>query len=249
MYATLESIAATLHSLNEALLPTHAVAAFDTKRSSSLRRKLFPQYKATRKQAPEDLVRGIPLAVELFRASNIKSVRKDGYEADDIIASLIKLKPRNCLAFIVSNDKDLYQLVRQDVKLYDVFRRKVLSEHDLESSLEGVSPSQVVDFLSLTGDSSDNVPGVLGIGKKAAKKLLSQYGSLENLLDYLAKSDPQTRAERLVLANRQSALLSKSLIKVNDNVPLEVSFDDLAFHSLGYENMSRLLAHFKEKLR
>ena len=209
--------------------PDHIAAVFDTA-EPTFRHKAFAAYKATREEMPEALSAQIPVIKEVIRAYNIPVIELPGYEADDIIGTLAaQAEQEGALAFVVSADKDMMQLVTERVKMYRPSRQggdlEVVGIPEVKERF-GVSPSQVIDVLALMGDSSDNVPGVPGIGEKTAIPLIQQFGSVERLYERLAEI-PQKGTRGKLEANRDLAFLSKKLVTIDTAVPLTMSFHDL----------------------
>lgn len=209
--------------------PSQYIAvAFDS-RGPTHRHEKFSEYKAHRPAMDEALATQIPKIKELTEALRLKRFEQPGYEADDIIAALVaKAQAQGLEILIVSGDKDLLQLVGDGVRVLkpgrDVTRDlKILDAHGVREYL-GVPPEQVRDFLALVGDSSDNVPGVPGIGEKTAQRLLSEFGSLDALLENLEKIEPKKLGERLKNFKDQ-ALLSRELVQLRPP-PLEVSLEE-----------------------
>jgi DNA polymerase-1 len=214
-------------------------AAFDS-RLPTFRHKFYPAYKANREKAPEDLHDQVPLVEELLEALGIKSLRVDGYEADDIIATLAGMcrnGKRRC--YILSSDKDLLQLVGDGT--WELRPRKSTAPaagpaYELVGPDEvkaewGVAPCRMLDLLSLTGDSSDNIPGVKGVGEKTAIKLMTRYGSLEEIYKNIAGIEGS--AGKKLAEGRESAFFSKKLITLEDKVPLAVTrVDELLAENL-----------------
>ncbi|MDR1972195.1 MAG: DNA polymerase I [Treponema sp.] len=209
-------------------MPLCLAAAFDS-RVPTFRHKLYAAYKATREKAPEDLHDQVPLVEELLEALGIRALRVDGYEADDIIATLAKMcrkEGRRC--YILSSDKDLLQLVGEFT--WELRPRKASSPgsgpaYELVGPDEvkaewGVSPARILDLLSLVGDSSDNIPGVKGVGEKTAIKLMARYGSLDAIYENIAGIEGSTGKK--LAAGKESAYFSKKLITLEDQVPLPV---------------------------
>ena len=161
--------------------PDYAAIIFDSAKKT-FRNELYSDYKANRTEMPQDLVEQIPYIKQVVEALNIFQLEKEGYEADDIIGTICeKFKKEKIDIMIITADKDLMQLVDDQVMLYDTMRDRKIRIPEVKEKF-GVSPSQVVDVLGLSGDSSDNVPGVPGIGPKTASELIQQFGSLENTL-------------------------------------------------------------------
>jgi DNA polymerase-1 len=214
--------------------PLCAAAAFDS-RTPTFRHKLYAAYKANREKAPEDLHDQVPLVEELLEALGIRALRADGYEADDIIATLAGIcrkEKRRC--YILSSDKDLLQLVGEAA--WELRPRK-LSGPAAGSGYEvvgpdevkaewGVGPGRILDLLSLVGDSSDNIPGVKGVGEKTASKLMARYGSLDAIYENIAGIEGSVGKK--LADGKESAYFSKKLITLEDQVPLPVkNIDEL----------------------
>ncbi len=197
---------------------------FDAKHHN-FRNDIYPEYKATRKETPPELIPQFPIMREAVKAFNVVSVEEEGFEADDLIASYTKAAlDEEMEVVIVSADKDLMQLMGPHVSVYDPMKRQMLDREDVEAKF-GVSPGQVIDVQSLAGDTSDNVPGVRGIGVKTAAELIKEFGSLENLLDNADKI-PQARRRELITNGKEMALLSKKLVTLEENAPLPRPIDD-----------------------
>ncbi len=224
--------------------PSQYVAvAFDS-RGPTHRHEKFAQYKAHRPAMDEALATQIPKIKELTDALKLKRVEQSGYEADDIIAALVSLAQASGLeVLIVSGDKDLLQLVGDGVRLLkpgrDVTRDLKILDADGVREYLGVRPEQVRDFLALVGDSSDNVPGVPGIGAKTAQKLLSEFGSLDALFENLEKIEPKKLGERLKNFKEQ-ALLSRELVELVPP-PLEISLEECRAQPPDVEQLRALL--------
>jgi DNA polymerase I len=224
--------------------PSQYVAvAFDS-RGPTHRHEKFSEYKAHRPAMDEALAAQIPKIKELTDALRLKKFEVPGYEADDIIAALVPLAAAQGLdVLIVSGDKDLLQLVGDGVRVLkpgrDVTRDlKILDSAGVQQYL-GVRPDQVLDFLALVGDSVDNVPGVPGIGEKTAQKLLSQFPSLEALLENLDKVEPKKLSEKLK-AFQEQARLSRELVKLNPP-PLDISLEECRAQPPDLERLRALL--------
>ena len=201
--------------------PGYLVVAMDS-RVPTFRHERYLEYKANREKAPEDLHAQVPVIEEILAALGIASVRADRYEADDIIATLAeRCRESRRPCWILSGDKDILQLIGGNVRLLSQERgASDLTEYSREKVFEskGVYPEQIVDFLALTGDSSDNVPGVKGIGEKTAQKLLSQFGDLASIYVRIEEVTPESLKKKLV-AGRESAMLSRELVTLVKDVP------------------------------
>ncbi|WP_375410841.1 DNA polymerase I, partial [uncultured Methylobacterium sp.] len=216
--------------------PTHLAIVFD-KSEGSFRKELFPDYKGHRPDAPDDLKRQMPLMRDAVRAFGLIPIELERYEADDLIATYSRqAEARGAGVIIVSSDKDLMQLVGPLVRFYDFesgakgkpgYRpERNLDVDAIIAKWEGLSPGQIGDALALIGDTSDNVPGVPGIGLKTAAALIKEYGSLEQLLERAGEIKQPKRRETL-LAGIDQARLSRKLVALEENVPLPVALDDL----------------------
>ena len=240
----------TLLLLKEAGKPTHLACAFDTSEPTA-RHKLFPEYKAHRQAMPEELSAQIPHIFRLLEALNIPILRVPGYEADDIIGSLAKQADAS-LAFdtyMVTPDKDFGQLVSAHSFIWKPGRKgseySIIDEPTLLSEWEITNPAQVIDILALMGDSSDNIPGVPGIGPKTAKDLISQFGSVENLLANLDKL--KGKRKETLEQNADKATLSKILATIDTQVPLEHTLEDFLCQAPQEQALKALLAEFEFK--
>jgi len=200
--------------------PSHLAVIFDAGRKS-FRNDIYPEYKANRDEPPDDLVPQFPLVRDATRAFGVPAVEKRGFEADDLIATYVRVaREAGAKVTIVSSDKDLMQLVRDGkVELLDTMKNKHIGTAEVIERF-GVPPDKVVEVQALAGDSSDNVPGVPGIGVKTAAELIGAYGDLENLLAHAAEIKQPKRREAL-LENADKARLSKKLVQLDDSVPLD----------------------------
>ncbi len=199
--------------------PTHFAVIFDSARKN-FRNEIYSQYKANRTEAPDDLAPQFEYIRKSVKAFNLPSVEQLNYEADDLIATYAKkIINAGARVTIISSDKDLMQLVSDKVRLYDPMKSKVLGEKEVIEKF-GVKPNQVIDVQSLAGDSSDNIPGVPGIGIKTASELIKKYKTLDILLKRAGEITQNKRRETL-LANKDKALMSKKLVTLMDNVPVK----------------------------
>ncbi len=228
---------------NSSGLPTHAVygfttilrrilreraprwlaVAFDT-RGPVFRHRIYPDYKANRPPMPEDLQPQIPYIWRIVSAYNILRLEHDDQEADDLIASATRLLTgQGCRVVVVSGDKDLLQLVSEKVRLWDPMNDRTLDVRAVEEKY-GIAPDHLLDYFALTGDASDNIPGVPGVGPKTAQKLISTYGSLEGLYDGLDGMKKSKMKERL-LAHRKEAFLSRDLVRLSEECEVPADLD------------------------
>jgi DNA polymerase I len=199
--------------------PTHFAVIFDSARKN-FRNEIYKEYKANRAEAPDDLAPQFEYIRKSVKAFNLPSVELINYEADDLIATYAKkITEAGAKVTVISSDKDLMQLVSNKVRLFDPMKSRVIGEKEVIEKF-GVKPNQVIDVQSLAGDSSDNVPGVPGIGIKTAAELINKYKNLEKLLSK-ASEIPQNKRRETLLANRDKALLSKQLVTLKDDVPVK----------------------------
>lgn len=203
--------------------PTHLAVIFDAGRET-FRNKIYEKYKANRPPPPEELVPQFALIRQAVRAFNVPSIEQDGYEADDLIATYAReVVERGGDVTIVSSDKDLMQLVRPGVVMFDGMKAKRIGRDEVIEKF-GVPPEKVVDVQSLAGDSTDNVPGVPGIGVKTAAELINEYGDLDQLLARAGEIKQPKRREKL-LEFADQARVSRDLVRLMDNVPEVVPVD------------------------
>ncbi|MGY4707313.1 DNA polymerase I [Candidatus Bipolaricaulota sp. J31] len=221
----------------------YVVVAFDAK-GPTLRHAAYAEYKATRKEMPDPLKVQLPVVKELVDVFGLKRLELEGYEADDIMATLSKLAEKRGIPVLnLTGDKDMAQLVSDKVFILKPGRRptdrlELLDRKGIEERY-GVPPERIVDLLALVGDPIDNVPGVKGIGEKTAKKLLQQYGSLEAVLQ-AAERIPNKRVAEALRAHREEALLSRELVRLKE-APLEISLEECAPAPLDTEALLEFL--------
>src|SRR5207249_10676722 len=220
--------------------PTHLAIVFD-KSEITFRNKLYPDYKAHRAAAPDDLIPQFPLIREAVRAFDLPCLEQGGFEADDLIATYTRIAcERGATATIVSSDKDLMQLVTDCVTMYDTMKDRRIGIPEVIEKF-GVPPQKVIEVQALIGDSTDNVPGVPGIGVKTAAQLICEYGDLDTLLARAAEIKQEKRRQALI-ENADRARLSRKLVTLDDRVPLDVPLAELAVHEPDYK---RLIAFLK----
>src|ERR1700744_3977495 len=208
--------------------PTHLAIVFD-KSEVTFRNKLYPDYKAHRPPAPDDLIPQFALIRDALRAFDLPCLEQIGFEADDLIATYARLATeRGATTTIVSSDKDLMQLVTDKGVMYDTMKARRIGIPEVIEKF-GVPPEKVVEVQALAGDSTDNVPGVPGIGVKTAAQLIIEDGDLEQLL-FRATEIKQPKRREALLENAEKARISRKLVLLDDKVDLEVPLDDLAVH-------------------
>ncbi len=210
--------------------PTHFAVIFDSARKN-FRNEIYKDYKANRSEAPDDLAPQFEYIRKAVKAFNLPSIEQINYEADDLLATYAKqITKLGAKVTIISSDKDLMQLVSKDVRLFDPMKSKVIGKKEVEEKF-GVKPEQVIDVQSLAGDSSDNIPGVPGIGIKTAAELIKKYKNLDNLLNRAEEIKQQKRRETL-LQNKKSALLSRELVTLKSDVPVEQKLESFLIKNI-----------------
>jgi DNA polymerase-1 len=222
--------------------PTHIAVAFDPP-SPTFRHEMYPEYKANRQVTPEDIKRSVPIIKEIIEAYNIPIVEENGFEADDVIGTLSKRAGKEGFTvYMMTPDKDYGQLVDENVFMYKPGRsggeKEILGIDEIKEKFSVTSPLQVIDLLALWGDSSDNIPGAPGIGEKTAKKLLSQYKTVENLLDstHELKGKQKENLENF----KEQIELSKKLVTIDIDVPIEVKIEEFKRRDPHKEKLGQL---------
>jgi DNA polymerase I len=219
--------------------PTHLAVVFD-KSEKTFRTDFYPDYKAHRPDAPADLIPQFPLIREAVHAFEIPCLEQAGFEADDLIATYARLAcEAKATTTIVSSDKDLMQLVGNGVVMYDTMKDRRIGRDEVIEKF-GVPPEKVIEVQALIGDSTDNVPGVPGIGVKTAAQLIGEYGDLETLLKR-AEEIKQDKRRQSLIDNADKARLSKRLVTLDNKVPLDVPADQLAVHEPDYKHLIAFL--------
>ena len=219
--------------------PTHFAVIFDSARKN-FRNEIYSDYKANRTEAPEDLAPQFEYIRKSVEAFNLPSIELSNYEADDLIATYAKqITEAGAKVTVISSDKDLMQLVSNKIRLFDPMKSKVIGEKEVLEKF-GVKPNQVIDVQSLAGDTSDNIPGVPGIGIKTASELINKYKNLDNLLKKASEITQNKRRETLI-ANKQKALLSKKLVTLKEDVPVKQSADKFLIKSIDKEKLYSFL--------
>jgi DNA polymerase-1 len=203
----------------------YIVVALDAGKKT-FRHDIYSEYKAHRPPAPEDLIVQLPIIREAISAFNIKVLEQEGVEADDLIASYTTYATQKGVeVMVVSADKDLMQLIRDGVYLYDPIKEKIIGEAEVKEKYS-VYPNQMTDYLALLGDASDNIPGVAGIGAKTASKLLKEFDSIEKIYTNIDKISPE-RSRKLLLEGRDRGILSKNLVTLKCDIDPAYSLEEL----------------------
>ena len=219
--------------------PSHFAVIFDSARKT-FRNEIYNDYKANRSEAPDDLVPQFEYIRKSVLAFNLPSVELINYEADDLIATYVdKILTIGAKVTIVSSDKDLMQLYKKDVRIFDPMKNKFISDVDVKNKF-GVGPDKVIDVQALAGDSSDNVPGVPGIGVKTAAELINKYGNLETLLKS-AKEIKQNKRRETLIENKDKALISKKLVTLKHDAPIEKDLSEFRLKEIDKDKLYKFL--------
>ena len=211
----------------------YIVFALDSK-GKTFRNELYPEYKANREAPPEDLTKQLPVAIEWINEMGFANLSKEGYEADDIIATVTKkAKEQGMHVRIVSHDKDLYQLIDDGrVVMVDTIKRREIDENACMEKF-GVKPEDFTNFQAIVGDSSDNIPGVKGIGIKGAAKLINAFHTLENIYDNIEQAGT-ARTQKLLLESKEIAFLSRELVTMKSDLFKDFDFEGFRFENKNY---------------
>lgn len=223
-----------LFKIMDDIKPEYMAVAFDLK-APTKRHKMYEGYKATRKGMPDELASQMPIIKEILQAMNIKIVEKEGYEADDILGTLSRVGERNeCSVTILSGDRDTFQLVTDNIKVRIPRTKmgKTETEDFTEEKIEevyGLTPKKLIEVKGLMGDSSDNIPGIPGVGEKTALNLVKKYNSIDELYKKieLGEDDLKGATREKIVNNKDLAILSKELGTIEINVPLNIKIDEL----------------------
>tara|TARA_B100001057_G_scaffold207397_1_gene208101 strand:+ start:1209 stop:3983 length:2775 start_codon:yes stop_codon:yes gene_type:complete len=219
--------------------PTHFAVIFDSARKT-FRNEIYSDYKANRSEAPDDLAPQFEYIRKSVLAFNLPSVELMNFEADDLIATYVdQILKKGAKVTIVSSDKDLMQLYRKDVRIYDPMKNKFITDEDVKKKF-GVDSSKVIDVQALAGDSSDNVPGVPGIGVKTAAELINKYGTLEKLLKSTHEIKQNKRRETLI-ENKDKAVISKKLVTLKHDAPVERDLIEFKLKEIDKDKLYKFL--------
>ena len=202
--------------------PDYLAVATDSS-EPTFRHKRYPEYKATREKMPEDLVEQLPYLPKLVESLNLPYLKMPGYEADDIVGTLMRLcHEAEIEGVMVTSDKDFMQLITEKIVMLN-HRNELIGIPGVREKF-GCAPQQVIEMLGLMGDASDNIPGVRGVGEKTAMKLIGEYDNIETIYENLDKINGKSLKEKLA-SGHASALLSRELATIDCNVPLPVELD------------------------
>ena len=219
--------------------PTHFAVVFDAARKN-FRNDIYVDYKANRGEAPEDLIPQFEYFRKSVEAFNLSSIEMLNYEADDLIATYTdQILKKGAKVTIVSSDKDFMQLFKKNVRIFDPIKNKILNLDDVKNKF-GVEPNMIIDVQALVGDSSDNVPGVPGIGVKTAAELINHYKTLENLLNKVEEIKQNKKRESIIL-NKEKAILSKKLVTLKHDVPVKNTLESFKLKNINKEKLYSFL--------
>jgi DNA polymerase-1 len=230
--------------------PDYIAVAFDTK-EKTFRHDKFPEYKANRQLIPDDMIYQLDYIKKILQAMDIEIITAPGYEADDIIGTISKtFKSKNVHSYLVTPDKDFLQLVEDGIYVYKPLKKSVEDAeiYDTKKVEEeyGLKPEQFIDFLALTGDPTDNVPGVKGIGEKTALELIKEFGSLDNIYKNIDKIDKPSLKQKLI-EGKEMAYLSRELVTIKRNIPVDVDLESLKIKSPDVQQLESLLNELEIK--
>lgn len=227
------------------IIPDYVAVSFDLK-APTFRHKMYKEYKGTRKGMPEELVEQMPVIKEILNAMNVPILQLEGYEADDILGTVAKSNTKNNIfTYILTGDKDSFQLISDTTSIiipttrfgkteYSIYTPELLKEKN------NIEPYQVVHIKSLMGDTSDNIPGVKGIGEKTAYSLIGEYTTLENIYNNIEEIDVTPKIREKLLLNKDMAFLSKTLATIDVDVPIEIDYKNCEFSDVNLEELYRL---------
>ena len=238
----------TILKLLNSLEPSHFAIAFDTK-GPTFRNEIYSEYKANRSEAPDELKIQLNLITEKLPITKITSFSENFYEADDVLGTLSNNLSKNLdnHVYIYSGDSDLHQLIKQNVFIITTSRSgdlKLFNEKEIENTYEGLSPHQIIDFKSLTGDTSDNIPGIPGVGRKTAIKLLNEYKTLENLFKNIEQIK-QLKLRNNLDEYNQNSIKAKELVTINQNLNIDIETDKLLIEKINQSNLINLFKEFE----
>ncbi|HIE59650.1 MAG TPA: 5'-3' exonuclease [Persephonella sp.] len=230
IYGFIRMLSKLINDIN----PDYIAVIFD-KAGKTFRHKEYKEYKATRKETPDELKIQIPEIKKIIRLFGIKVLEKEGYEADDIIATLAKkAKEEDHQVYIITPDKDMMQLVNKNVFVFNPVSEKLFDKEAVKEKY-GVYPEQFIDYLAIIGDNVDNIHGVKGVGPKTASKLLNEYKNLEGIFENL--DNLKEKIKIAFLKAKENLEINKFLIKLDDNTPLDINIEDLEKEQTNWEDL------------
>jgi len=236
------------------LQPDYVVATFDFP-GPTIRHKEFKEYKAKRPKAPAELYSQIPKVKEILKAFNVNFLEKQGFEADDLIATICQKTQKQQIfpeiqIYILTGDSDACQLINKNIKIYTLGRtikEEIIYDENKIKEKFGLLPSQMNDFKALAGDPSDNIPGATGIGKKTAIELLKNFESLENLYKKIEKGETEKLRPRILdilIKNKEQVFLSRQLVQARFDVPIDFEIDNYKFANFDSQTVKKIFEDF-----
>lgn len=240
----------TLEEVLKNYNPTHIGVVFDPP-SPTFRHKMFSAYKGNREETPEEIIKAVPVIKEIIDGFNIPVIEVEGFEADDVIGTLAKqAESQGFNVFMMTPDKDYAQLVSEKIVMFKPKKSgekpEILGIKEVNDLFQTKNPNQVIDVMALWGDSSDNVPGAPGIGEKTAKKLISEFGSLENLLENAGKL--KGKQQESIINFRDQILLSKKLVTIDTNVPFQFIEEDFELKNLKKDKLKNIFQELEFRI-
>ncbi len=238
----------TVLQIMQSRKPSHIALVFDS-RTPTFRHETYPEYKAQRDKLPEDIAAAIDMAKDFADAMNIPALRVDGYEADDLMGTIARIatEGEEMRAYLVSPDKDIAQLVNEHTFLYRLGNGEpeVWDEAKVRDHWGLASPAQMIDYLALAGDASDNIPGVKGIGEKTAQKLLAEHHSIEGIIAAANEGKLGDKVRDKVITDTENARLSRFLTTIRTDVPVDIKIEDLQTKEPNREALTEFLAKYE----
>ena len=229
--------------------PKNLSVCFD-KGGSKFRNEIFKEYKANRHETPEAIKIAVPYIKKILESMNISIIEKEGYEADDIIGTIAREAERKKYkTYMVTPDKDFAQLVSDNIFIYKPARMgngiEIWGIPEVKKKFEVDEPKQVVDYLAMMGDSSDNIPGLPGVGDKTAKKFIKEFGSIENLIDNVESIKGKLKDK--IQTNKELGFLSKKLAKILTNVPVKIDFSEFVISKPDFNKLNKIFEELEFK--
>ena len=252
VYGFIRMLSKLINDIN----PDYIAVVFD-KAGKTFRHEEYKEYKATRKETPDELKMQIPVIKKIIKLFGIKVLEKEGFEADDIIATLAKkAKEKGYTVYVITPDKDMMQLVSENIFVFNPVSEKLFDKEAVKEKY-GVYPEQFIDYLAIVGDSVDNIHGVKGVGPKTASKLLNEYESIEGIFENL--DNLKEKVKNAFLEAKENLKTNRFLIKLDDNTPLDTKIEELEkkqtnweelikeFENLGFKSLLKEIKSKREK--
>ena len=232
--------------------PDYVVVSFDLK-APTFRHKMYAEYKGTRHGMPDELKEQMPVIKEILKAMNVPIIEKEGYEADDILGTIAKKnEENNIFTYILTGDRDSYQLISNLTSVIMPSNKPGKTEYteytpELLNKKYGISPRQVIEVKALMGDSSDNIPGVKGVGEKTAYSLIQKYDNIENIYSNIDSIDVTPKVKEKLLNDKEMAKLSHTLATIDIKAPIEIDYDKSVLGDINKEEVYKLFKNLEFK--